>query len=198
MSNVSHEVRTPLGIVSGALTSLEEGVSAAWAQEPEARPDASDATADAAIAEAQQLDDAQAKIELLQAQVEALQESINQLQAAQAKTVPSWKGAPQLEDKEAGWSFKPRGRLMYDFATVSTPGDYVNPGLGFSNEVRRARLGAEGTIPGGFGYKFELDFAAGEVEFADAFLNYKTGPFEFTVGQHNNFQSLDELTSSLH
>ena len=172
--------------------------SAAWAQEPEARPDASDATADAAIAEAQQLDDAQAKIELLQAQVEALQESINQLQAAQAKTVPSWKGAPQLEDKEAGWSFKPRGRLMYDFATVSTPGDYVNPGLGFSNEVRRARLGAEGTIPGGFGYKFELDFAAGEVEFADAFLNYKTGPFEFTVGQHNNFQSLDELTSSLH
>jgi phosphate-selective porin OprO and OprP len=33
---------------------------------------------------------------------------------------------------------------------------------------------------------------------ADAFLNYKKGPWEFTVGQHNNFQSLDELTSSLH
>ena len=172
--------------------------NAAMAQQSDAQPDPSDATADAAISEAQGLDDAQAKIELLQAQVEALQESITQLQTAQAKTVPSWKGAPQLEDKEAGWSFKPRGRLMYDFATVSTPGDYVNPGLGFSNEVRRARLGAEGTIPGGFGYKLELDFAAGEVEFADALLNYKTGPFEFTVGQHNNFQSLDELTSSLH
>ena len=63
--------------------------STAWAQEPEAQPDPSDATADAAIAEAQGLDDAQAKIELLQAQVEALQESIAQIQAAQAKTTPS-------------------------------------------------------------------------------------------------------------
>ena len=35
--------------------------------------------------------------------------------------VASWKGAPQFEDKDAGWSFKPRGRLMYDFATVSSP-----------------------------------------------------------------------------
>jgi phosphate-selective porin OprO/OprP len=172
--------------------------TAALAQEPEAQPDASDATADAAIAEAQQLDDAQAKIELLQAQVEALQESIAQIQAAQTKAAPSWKGAPQLEDKEAGWSFKPRGRLMYDFATVSHPGDYNNAGLGFSNELRRGRLGVEGTIPGGFGYKLELDYASGEVEFADAYLSYKHNGFEFDVGQHNNFQSLEELTSSLH
>jgi phosphate-selective porin OprO/OprP len=172
--------------------------TAALAQEPEAQPDASDATADAAIAEAQQLDDAQAKIELLQAQVEALQESIAQIQAAQAKVTPSWKGTPQLEDKEAGWSFKPRGRLMYDFATVGSPGDYSNGGLGFSNELRRGRLGVEGTIPGGFGYKLELDYASGEVEFADAYLSYKHNGFEFDVGQHNNFQSLEELTSSLH
>jgi phosphate-selective porin OprO/OprP len=172
--------------------------TAAVAQEPESQPDASDATADAAIAEAQQLDDAQAKIELLTAQVEALQESIAQIQSAQAKAAPSWKGAPQLEDKSAGWSFKPRGRLMYDFATVGSPGDYSNGGLGFSNELRRGRLGVEGTIPGGFGYKLELDYASGEVEFADAYLSYKHNGFEFDVGQHNNFQSLEELTSSLH
>ena len=113
----------------------------AWAQEAEPQPDASDATADAAIAQASDLDDAQAKIELLQAQVEALQESIAQIQQAQAKAAPSWKGAPQLEDKGKGWSFKPRGRLMYDFATVSSPDGYSNPGLGFSNELRRGRLG---------------------------------------------------------
>ena len=189
---VSHFVRA---LLAGSAMLVS---TAAWAQQPAAQPDASDATADAAIAETQALDDAQAKIELLQAQVQALQESIAQIQAAQAKATPSWKGAPQLEDKDKGWSFKPRGRLMYDFANVSSPGDFDNAGLGFSNEVRRARLGAEGTIPGGFGYKLELDFAAGEVEFADALINYKTGPFEFTVGQHNNFQSLDELTSSLH
>ena len=172
--------------------------TAAMAQDAPAEPDQSDAAADAAIAAAQPVDELQAKIELLQAQVEALQESLETVKSAQAKAVPSWKGAPQLENKSEGWSFKPRGRLMYDVATVGSPKGYDNPGLGFSNEVRRARLGAEGTIPGGFGYKFEVDFAGGEVEFADAFLSYKKGPWEFDVGQHNNFQSLDELTSSLH
>ena len=169
----------------------------AWAQEPEAQPDPSDATADQAIAAAQPVDDLQAKIELLQAQVEALQEALEGVKSAQAKATPSWKGGPLFEDKEAGWSFKPRGRLMYDVGWVSEPDGIANPGLGFANEVRRARIGVEGTVPGGFGYKFELDFADG-VEFADAFLNYKTGPWELSVGQHNNFQSLDELTSSLH
>lgn len=171
--------------------------TAAFAQEP-TEPDTSDAAADAVIAEAQPIDELQAKIELLQSQVEALQEALAGVQAAQVKTTPSWKGAPSFEDKEAGWSFKPRGRLMYDLGWVESPDGISNQGLGFSNEVRRARLGVEGTVPGGFGYKFELDFAAGDVEFADALLNYKTGPWEFTVGHHNNFQSLDELTSSLH
>ncbi len=168
------------------------------AQEEPTEPDASDATADAAIAQAAPVDDAEAKIELLQAQVEALQEALEGVKAQMAKSTPSWKGAPLFEDKGEGWSFKPRGRLMYDFGTVSSPGSFDNAGLGFSNEVRRARLGVEGTVPGGFGYKFELDFAAGEVEFADAFLSYKKGDAEFIVGHHNNFQSLDELTSSLH
>jgi phosphate-selective porin OprO/OprP len=168
------------------------------AQAEPTEPDQSDATADQAIAEAQPVDDLQAKIELLQAQVEALQEALEGVKAAQVKATPSWKGAPLLEDKEAGWSFKPRGRLMYDLGWVESPDGISNGGLGFSNEIRRARLGAEGTLPGGFGYKFELDFAAGDVEFADAFLNYKKGPWEFTIGQHNNFQSLDELTSSVH
>src|SRR5687768_18481918 len=102
-------------LLAGSAMAISTG---AWAQEPEAQPDPSDATADAAIAEAQELDAAQAKIELLQAQVEALQESITQIQAAQARATPSWKGAPQLEDKEAGWSFKVRGRLQYDAGQI--------------------------------------------------------------------------------
>jgi phosphate-selective porin OprO and OprP len=168
-------------------------------QQPEpAEPDTSDATADATIHGTNQVDDLQAKIELLQAQVESLQDALEGVKKQQAKVVPSWKGAPQLLDKDAGWSFKPRGRLMYDFATVDGPSGFSNGGLGFSNEVRRARLGVEGTIPGDFGYKFELDFAAGDVEFTDAYLSHTRGPVEFIIGQHNNFQSLDELTSSLH
>ena len=64
------------------------------------------------------VDDAQARIELLQAQVEALQEALEGVKASMVKTTPSWKGAPQFEDKEAGWSFKPRGRLQYDVGYV--------------------------------------------------------------------------------
>jgi phosphate-selective porin OprO and OprP len=141
----------------------------------------------------------------LRAQIEALQAKVTELEAAQTATAKkvesdsgpkiSWKGAPVIEGD--GWSFKPRGRLMYDVGYVSSPGDYRNPGLGFGNEIRRARLGVEGSLPGKFGYKFELDFAGGDAEFADAILTYSPGRWKFTVGQHNNFQSLEELTSSL-
>ncbi|MXO46803.1 hypothetical protein GRI69_00805 [Erythrobacter vulgaris] len=102
----------------------------------------------------------------------------------------------ELTDSD-GWSFKPRGRLMFDAGTISAP-ETTGADDGFGNEVRRARLGASGDIPGGFGYKFELDFAGNEVEAADAYLSYADGPLEVIVGHHNNFQSLEELTSSLH
>ena len=96
-----------------------------------------------------------------------------------------------------GVTFKPFGRLQYDVGHVASPDGVADRGLGFGNEVRRARLGAEGTIPGGFGYKFELDFAGNEVEITDAFLSYKASKsLGLTLGQHNNFQSMEELTSS--
>ncbi|MBA3576911.1 MAG: hypothetical protein H0W39_04765 [Sphingomonas sp.] len=147
-------------------------------------------------------------ITALRLQIDALQSKVAELESAQTATAAkveaapapvakiSWKGAPVIEGD--GWSFKPRGRLQYDFGYVDGPRGYDNPGLGFSNEVRRARLGVEGGLPGDFGYKFEVDFASGDVEFADAYLSYNKGPLELIVGQHNNFQSLEELTSSLH
>ena len=171
----------------------------AWAQEPEAQPDSSDATADAAIAEAQALDDAQAKIELLQAQVEALQESIAQIQAAQAKSAPVWKGTPQLEDKEAGWSFKVRGRIQYDAGYVSNPDDaLVTRNLGFNARARRLRFGGEGTIPGGFGYKCEMDFANSSVGFGDCLLSYtpKNAPINIAVGNQETNNGLEQQSSS--
>lgn len=158
-------------------------------------------------AQAQSPADESARIGALEAQIQQLQEAVTALKAQQVQAPPqaapaghsvNWKGAPQLVDEDGGWSFKPRGRLMYDFATVEGPSGYDNSGLGFSNEVRRARLGVEGSMPGDFGYKFEVDVAAGDVEFADAYLSYEPGDIEFILGHHNNFQSLEELTSSLH
>ena len=115
--------------------------------------------------------------------------------AADTGPAPDTQAAAQLE--QDGWTFKPRGRLMFDAGTLSVP-EGVDADDGFGSEVRRARLGASGQIPGGFGYKFELDFAGNEVEAADAILTYEDGPLEVAIGQHNNFQSLEELTSSLH
>lgn len=152
---------------------------------------------DAAVTAPAAPEDAQAKIDRLEQQVQALQKSIDEMKQAMVKTTPSWKGAPQLEDKDAGWSFKPRGRLQYDVGYVSSPEGIGDPGLGFSNQLRRGRLGAEGTMPGGFGYRFEVDFTSG-TEITDAFFTYTNGDLELTFGQHNNFQSLEELTSSLH
>ena len=148
---------------------------------------------------AREFEEAQAKIEQLQAQVEALQKSIERIQAQMAKATPSWKGAPQLEDKSAGWSFKPRGRMQYDVGYVSNPDDaVVTRNLGFNARARRIRLGAEGTIPGGFGYKYEMDFANGSVSFGDVIITYapKDQPFSLTVGNHFTFSGLDQLTSS--
>ena len=130
----------------------------------------------------------------------ASQPSVQQPPAPPAPTPPpsspSWRGAPQFTGP-GGWTFKPRGRIQYDAGFVGSPNGVADPGLGFSNELRRARLGVEGTIPGGFGYAFEVDFADNNVEIIDAILTYRASDsLGLTIGQHNNFQSLEEVTSS--
>ncbi|WP_324827578.1 OprO/OprP family phosphate-selective porin [Qipengyuania zhejiangensis] len=140
---------------------------------------------------------AKASNEAQDATIAAQAEAVAAIPAPTAsKTSIAFKGAPEIKG-EGGWSFKPRGRLMYDAGFTSVP-ESTGRDDGFGNEVRRARLGVSGDIPGGFGYKFELDFAGNEVEAADAYLSYADGPIEVIVGHHNNFQSLEELTSSLH
>ncbi|GAB5488588.1 MAG: porin [Parasphingorhabdus sp.] len=114
---------------------------------------------------------------------------------SKSSTAINWKGAPELKSKD-GWSFKPRGRVLIDAGSLgSVPSTIMTDDRGFSNEARRVRLGVQGTIPGGFGYKVEADVADG-VELTDAYLDYKDGGLKIKVGQHNNFQSLEELSSS--
>ena len=148
----------------------------------------------------------------MRAQLAAMNARIDQLEGELAATKAEAAEAGQVVDapapaadsepvstlaKSDGWSFKPRGRLMFDAGFTNAP-DSTGASDGFGNEVRRARLGASGDMPGGFGYKFEVDFAGNEISVADAILSYENGPIEIAIGQHNNFQSLEELTSSLH
>jgi phosphate-selective porin OprO/OprP len=108
-----------------------------------------------------------------------------------------FEGAPRIGSAD-GWSLKPRGRLQYDFGHISRPAGVTAAGLGSVEELRRARIGVEGTMPGGFSYVFEIDVAPDVVEIIDANIRYKASDrITLTAGQHNNFQSLDELTSSL-
>ena len=167
---------------------------------------------DAAPSAAQQdLAEMRAQLATLAARIDQLEGELAQEKAANAaqdatiaataEAVATPAPAPETQvaalEKKGGWSFKPRGRLMYDAGFTSVP-DSTGRDDGFENEVRRARLGASGDVGGGFGYKFEIDFAGNEVEVADAILTYGHGDLEVAIGHHNNFQSLEELTSSLH
>jgi phosphate-selective porin OprO/OprP len=128
------------------------------------------------------------------------QESAQIAQTAQttAAAAPSvaFKGAPEIKG-EGGWTFKPRGRANIDAGFVSAPSS-TGADSGFDAETRRIRLGVSGKIPGGFGYKIEADFAENEVALTDAIITYKDGGLTLSAGQHNNFQGLEELSSSLH
>lgn len=158
-------------------------------------------------------------IAALKAQIDALQAKVTELEAQMtaskaaaaaapapaaapakaAAAAPSWKGAPLFEDKEKGWSFKPRGRIQYDAGYVENPGDLIpTRNLGFNSRVRRVRIGAEGTVPGGFGYKAEMDFANSTVGFGDVLLTYapKDQPWSIAIGNQQSIQSLEQSTSS--
>ena len=191
--------------------------NAAFAQAPaatdqpattqDAMPDASDAAADAAIAAAGSVDDAQAKIELLQAQVDALQGALDNVKSAMVKATPSWKGGTLFEDKDAGWAFKPKGTLQFDAGYVGFPNgrqlggtfgglNYNN--LGFNTRARRAIIGAEGSLPGGFSYNVEVNLANATVDYEDILLAYqrKGSPIKIQIGNFYPMSSLETVTSS--
>ena len=129
--------------------------------------------------------------------------------AASAAAAPpadtSWKGAPQFTGAN-GFSFKPKGFIQFDAGYVGTPGperagtvgglNYNN--LGWNTRARRIVFGAEGTLPGGFGYKAEFNFAQGTVDYEDIVLTYqrKGSPIQVTIGNFFPLSSLETMTSS--
>ncbi|WP_435416689.1 porin [Parerythrobacter aurantius] len=174
---------------------------------------AQDADTDAVL---QELAEMRAKMDAMSARIETLESELKvargeaaasaevatraektatETAAKAGATEIAWKGAPELKAK-GGWSFKPRGRLQLDAGITAVP-DSTGRSDGFASELRRGRLGVQGTVPGGFGYKFEVDFDGTNVAITDAFLTYQDGDLELQIGQHNNFQGLEELTSSL-
>lgn len=115
---------------------------------------------------------------------------------AKPATEISWKGAPEVKTAD-GWSFKPRGRIQLDVASIDAPAGATGIRGGTATEFRRVYLGVDGKIPGGFSYRVEADIANSEVELTDIYMTYGTGPFSVTAGQIKPFWSLDDMTSDL-
>ncbi|WP_428629726.1 OprO/OprP family phosphate-selective porin [Sphingopyxis sp.] len=97
--------------------------------------------------------------------------------------------------KKSEWEFKPRWRLQYDFAHVDGPAGLV--GTGNSEEIRRAQLGVDIKMPGGFSARIEGEFTADPVELVDAYLAWNGDGINVTAGQHKFFSPLDDMTSDL-
>jgi phosphate-selective porin OprO and OprP len=112
--------------------------------------------------------------------------------ASAADTQIGWKGSPEFTKGDR--RFKVKGRIQVDAGYVDAPDGLDDPGLGFSNEVRRIRLGGEGELGAGVGYKLELELSDNAVDLVDTFVTYETKSWLLTAGNHNQFQSLDELT----
>ncbi len=115
--------------------------------------------------------------------------------AAELPTKIQWRGAPQFTRSD-GLMFKPRGRLQLDMNHISRPSGNNAPTLGWSADVRRAYLGVDGAVGGGFGYRLEVDFASGNAQFTDAWMTYETGPLTLTLG-HHRMTTLEDVTSDL-
>lgn len=111
---------------------------------------------------------------------------------ASTPTEITWRGSPQFAS--AGRTFKAKGRIQMDFGLVDAPDGLVDRGLGSGAEMRRIRLGGEGSLGAGVGYKLELELSDNSVDLVDTFITYKTGPWVLAAGNQNQFQSLDELT----
>ena len=158
--------------------------------------------------------DADAKMALLQAQMEALQTQLDEMKKTQAKNAPVWKGAPNFSDPDTGWSFKPKGVLQFDAGYVSLPhgstatvaagssafgaGALTTNNLGWNMRARRLIIGAEGSAPAGFGYKFELELSQAGVNYEDMVITWQKpgSPVLVTIGHHYPLSSLELLTSN--
>ncbi|HEX9948274.1 MAG TPA: porin [Allosphingosinicella sp.] len=125
---------------------------------------------------------------------------------APAAEAPAWRGAPQFSDKKSGFTFKPKGLLQFDAGFVGTPGpersgtvgglNYNN--LGWNSRARRLVIGAEGALPGGFGYNVEFNLAQGSVDYEDVVLTWQApdSPIQLRAGNFYPLSSLETMTSS--
>ena len=114
---------------------------------------------------------------------------------------PYYKTGLKLDSVDGAFKLSVFGRIQNDWTWWNREQE-VTDALGETNsatEFRRARLGVGGTIYSNVIYKFEMDFAGGVANFADAFIELKDplhANINFRVGHMDEPMGLDHLTSS--
>jgi len=117
----------------------------------------------------------------LKQQAELNEGRIETVEARAAKNAQfGW--APTISDPNGSFTFKPRGVIEADAGVFSER----EGGYDFSDgtQLRRARLGFEGTAFKWFNYRAEVDFAGNAVNITDLYLQYTKIPKTVvTIGQ---------------
>ena len=103
---------------------------------------------------------------------EVVEDVVNKVNSA-AKTMPkiTTKGKIQIESADGQYTFRPIGRVMWDYIDTDEDGSGQNDFRG--TELRRLRLGFAGKVKD-WGYKFEGEFNGGETSVKDAWINYSS------------------------
>lgn len=137
----------------------------------------------------------------LEEQSAVTQDRVQKVEVRSARAVQPGP-APTFADVNGNFTFKPRGTFQIDYAAYHRrgPGTYdYNSG----SDIRRGRIGFDGTFYKDFKYRIEAELVKGTVNLLDAYVQY-TGVknLVFTVGQQKapfglEANSTDALNSFL-
>ena len=113
--------------------------------------------------------------------------------AASADWTSKWSNGHKIESEDGKFKLKFGGRVMSDW----TFADDDLFGTEDGNEFRRARFFFSGTVYGNVAFKAEYDFAGGDADFKDVWIQIKKTPIgNIQIGHFKEPFSLEELTSS--
>ena len=103
--------------------------------------------------------------------------------------------ASEKPESASDWQLRPRWRVQYDVANLTGPAGL--PGAGDLQDIRRARVGLDLTMPHGFAARLETELTTDPIELTDAYLQWSDKRFKVILGQQKAQLPLDEENSNL-
>lgn len=111
-----------------------------------------------------------------------------------------WDNGLNLESEDGTIDLELGGRIMNDWAFYSASDSIENAKGAIINgtEFRRVRLYNQGTLHNTFSYKLQIDFAGGNADFKDVFIEINQLPIvqNLKIGHYKEPFGLEQLTSS--